>query len=72
VASTNPEFNKVIVKVSLFKSHRQTVQFVLPQDAALVKGAAQLVIIDEAAAIPLSLVKSFFGSHLIFLASTVN
>ena len=34
--------------------------------------AADLLVIDEAAAIPLPLVKSMLGSYLIFMASTIN
>lgn len=35
-------------------------------------GQAELLCIDEAAAIPLPLVKSLLGPYLVFLASTVN
>jgi len=35
-------------------------------------GQAELLVIDEAAAIPLPLVKSLFGPYLIFLSSTIN
>ena len=35
-------------------------------------GQAELVIIDEAAAIPLPLVKNLIGPYLVFLASTIN
>jgi N-acetyltransferase 10 len=37
-----------------------------------VLGQAELVIIDEAAAIPLPLVKNLIGPYLVFLASTIN
>jgi len=33
---------------------------------------AELLVIDEAAAIPLPLVKNMFGSYLVFISSTVN
>ena len=33
---------------------------------------AELVVVDEAAAIPLPVVKSLLGPYLVFLASTVN
>ncbi|OBZ68966.1 hypothetical protein A0H81_11153 [Grifola frondosa] len=52
--STNPDFNKAIVRVNVFRSHRQTIQYIDPQDAHVL-GQAELVIIDEAAAIPLPL-----------------
>ncbi len=33
---------------------------------------AELVVIDEAAAIPLPLVRSLLGPYLVFMASTIN
>ncbi|KAJ3112824.1 N-acetyltransferase 10 [Phlyctochytrium bullatum] len=56
VQSTNPEFQKAIVRVNIFKQHRQTIQ----------------VSEYEAAAIPLPVVKSLLGPYLIFMASTIN
>lgn len=35
-------------------------------------GQAELLVIDEAAAIPLPLVKSLLGPYLVFMASTIN
>jgi N-acetyltransferase 10 len=37
-----------------------------------VLGQAELVVIDEAAAIPLPLVKQLIGPYLVFMASTIN
>ncbi|CAB4420905.1 unnamed protein product [Rhizophagus irregularis] len=71
VQSTNPDFNKAIVRVNIFRQHRQTIQYIQPQDAHVL-GQAELVVIDEAAAIPLSLVKSLIGPYLVFMASTIN
>ena len=34
IESTNPEFNRAIVRVNIFRDHRQTIQFILPQDHA--------------------------------------
>jgi tRNA(Met) C34 N-acetyltransferase TmcA len=62
---------KAIVRVNVFRTHRQTVQYVAPQHAERVAGA-ELLIIDEAAAIPLPVVKSLLGPYLVFLCSTVN
>ena len=31
--STNPEFGNAIVRVNLFRDHRQTVQYIAPEDA---------------------------------------
>ncbi|TFY76095.1 hypothetical protein EWM64_g7915 [Hericium alpestre] len=69
--STNPDFNKAIVRVNVFREHRQTIQYIQPQDAHVL-GQAELVIIDEAAAIPLPLVRNLMGPYLVFLASTIN
>ncbi|KZT24613.1 DUF699-domain-containing protein [Neolentinus lepideus HHB14362 ss-1] len=71
VQSTNPDFNKAIVRVNVFRGHRQTIQYIQPQDAHVL-GQAELVVIDEAAAIPLPLVRNLIGPYLVFMASTIN
>ncbi|MCJ1478739.1 killer toxin resistant protein [Lambiella insularis] len=71
IQSTNPDFNKAIVRVNVHRSHRQTIQYIQPQDA-YVLGQAELLVIDEAAAIPLPLVKKLIGPYLVFMASTIN
>ena len=71
VQATNPEFGKAIVRVNIFRGHRQTVQYIAPQDADKL-GQAELVVIDEAAAIPLPLVRKLLGPYLVFLSSTIN
>lgn len=68
---TNPAFNKAIVRVDIKRDHRQTIQYIAPTDAHVL-GQAELVIIDEAAAIPLPVVKKLMGPYLIFMASTIN
>ena len=42
-----------------------------PSDAHKL-GQAELVVIDEAAAIPLPLVKELLGPYLVFMSSTIN
>ncbi|XP_053304561.1 RNA cytidine acetyltransferase [Spea bombifrons] len=71
IQSVNPEFEKAVVRVNVFKEHRQTIQYIHPADAVKL-GQAELVVIDEAAAIPLPLVKSLMGPYLVFMASTIN
>lgn len=71
VQSLNPEFNKAVIRVNVFREHRQTIQYIHPADAVKL-GQAELVVIDEAAAIPLPLVKSLLGPYLVFMASTIN
>ena len=65
------DFGKVVVRINIFRNHRQTIQYVLPSDHALL-AQAELVAIDEAAAIPLPLVKRLMGPYLVFISSTIN
>lgn len=71
VRSTNPEFNKALVRVNVFRDHRQTIQYLHPTDHQRL-GQCELLVIDEAAAIPLPFVKAMLGPYLVFLASTIN
>ncbi|MCO5551203.1 hypothetical protein L7F22_004702 [Adiantum nelumboides] len=65
------EWKDVVVRVNVFRGHRQTIQYIAPTDAHVL-GQAELVVIDEAAAIPLTLVRSLMGPYLVFLSSTIN
>ena len=69
--SINPDFNKAIVRVNVHRQHRQTIQYIQPQDAHVL-GQAELLVIDEAAAMPLPLVQKLMGPYLVFMASTIN
>uniref|UniRef100_A0A182NDD7 RNA cytidine acetyltransferase n=1 Tax=Anopheles dirus TaxID=7168 RepID=A0A182NDD7_9DIPT len=71
IRSTNPDFNKAIIRINVTRNNRQTIQYISPSDAHLLN-AADLLIIDEAAAIPLPMVKAMLGSYLVFMASTIN
>ncbi len=75
VQSTNPDFGRVIVRINIHRvntHHRQTILYVAPGDAHLL-GQAELVVVDEAAAIPLPLVHALIsGPHLSWMASTIN
>jgi len=71
IQSTNADWNKAIVRVNVHRQHRQTIQYIRPQDAHVL-GQAELVVIDEAAAIPLPLVKKLLGPYLVFMSSTIN
>ncbi|KAF3854987.1 hypothetical protein F7725_023042 [Dissostichus mawsoni] len=59
IQSLNPDFNKAVVR------------YIHPGDAVKL-GQAELLVIDEAAAIPLPLVKKLLGPYLVFMASTIN
>ena len=69
--SSNPEFNEDIVQADVFHDHRQTIQYIHPTDAAKLC-QAELVVMDEAAAIPLPLVKSLLVPYQVFMVSTIN
>ncbi|KAM7204296.1 nucleolar ATPase [Naviculisporaceae sp. PSN 640] len=71
IQSTNPDFNKAIVRVNIHRNHRQTIQYFRPQDHHVL-GQAELVVIDEAAAIPLPVVRKLMGPYLVFMASTIS
>lgn len=84
IQATAEEMRGCIVRVNIHKvasesaqdeikrSHRQTIMYVHPQDAALIS-QAELLVIDEAAAIPLPYVQSLTATaQVTFLASTVN
>ncbi|XP_014215555.1 RNA cytidine acetyltransferase [Copidosoma floridanum] len=70
--STNPEFNQATIRANVFRDHRQTIQYIHPADAKGKLNLAELLVIDEAAAIPLPYVKAMLGPYLTFMASTIN
>ena len=59
------------MRINVTRAHRQTIQYILPQHAERAT-QAELLVIDEAAAIPLPTVQSLLGPYLVFLCSTVN
>ncbi|KAG7174649.1 RNA cytidine acetyltransferase-like 2 [Homarus americanus] len=71
IQSTNVDFNEAVVCVNIFREYRQTIQYLDPADSEKLT-QAELLVIDEAAAIPLSYVKSLIGSCNVIMASTVN
>ncbi|KAJ4970584.1 hypothetical protein NE237_003683 [Protea cynaroides] len=71
VKSANPEFKRATVRINIYKQHRQTIQYLQPHEHEKLS-QVELLVIDEAAAIPLPVVKSLLGPYLVFLSSTVN
>lgn len=69
--SENSEWGKCIVRINIFKEHRQTIQWIAPNDSHVL-AQAELLVIDEAAAIPLPTVKKLLGPYCVFMASTIN
>ncbi|XP_078428150.1 RNA cytidine acetyltransferase 1-like [Wolffia australiana] len=71
VRSADPELKKATIRLNIYKQHRQTIQYIQPRDHGKLS-QVELLVIDEAAAIPLPIVKSMLGPYLVFLSSTVN
>jgi len=71
VQAESAELNKALVRVNVFRDHRQTIQYVAPTDWQHL-AQAELLVIDEAAAIPLPVVKKLLGPYLVLISSTVN
>ncbi|KAJ9171333.1 hypothetical protein P3X46_014718 [Hevea brasiliensis] len=71
VRSTDLEFRKTITQINVYKEHSQIVQYIQPHDHVKLS-QAELLVIDEAAAIPLPVVKSLLGQYLVFISSTVS
>ncbi|KPI89073.1 hypothetical protein ABL78_1809 [Leptomonas seymouri] len=65
------EFAKCLIRINVFREHRQTIHFVSATDTAKF-AQAEVVVIDEAAALPLTLVKAILGPYLVILSSTVS
>ncbi|XP_058111016.1 RNA cytidine acetyltransferase 2-like [Magnolia sinica] len=71
VKSANPDFKKATVRINIYKQHRQTIQYIQPHEHEKLS-QVELLVVDEAAAIPLPVVKALLGPYLVFLSSTVN
>ncbi|XP_034220704.1 RNA cytidine acetyltransferase 2 isoform X2 [Prunus dulcis] len=69
--SSDPLLKKATLQINIFKQHRQTIQYIRPQEHEKLS-QVELLVVDEAAAIPLPVVKSLLGPYLVFLSSTVN
>ena len=70
IQNGNGDFRGNIVSISITKNHKQVIRFILPSDI-LIFQMAEMVVIDEAAAIPLHIVKRIMPDALTFMASTV-
>lgn len=68
---TGREAIKCVIAVEIHKSHRQSIRYVKPEEKDKF-ASAELVAIDEAAAIPLPIVRALMGDRLTFMSSTVN
>lgn len=70
--ATGREETKCVTAVEIHRDHRQTIRYVRPDETDKF-ASAELVAVDEAAAIPLPVVRKLMGGkRLTFLSSTVN
>jgi len=67
----HPELVGAILRVRVRRRQRQTVEYVAPEDHSLL-GGAELVVVDEAAAIPLPLVAGLIRGRTSLISSTVS
>ena len=65
------DFKGSIISIDIIKNHKQTIKYILPTDILLFQ-LAELLIIDEAAAIPLNIVKRILPDCVTFMASTIQ
>lgn len=75
IRSNDPKHGNAIVRINVYKDHNQSIHYIDPIEASQSKLSVQmsnLFVIDEAAAIPLPIVKTFLTSQLVFLSSTIN
>ncbi|KAJ1508082.1 hypothetical protein HMI56_007470 [Coelomomyces lativittatus] len=61
-----------VVQINVYKTHRQTIRYATPHDVHHMTSSMEILVIDEAAAIPLPIVKQWTFPALVFLASTVH
>lgn len=63
--------NMAVVSFFVFCFWFSFLQYILPHEHEKLS-QVELLVVDEAAAIPLPVVKSLLGPYLVFLSSTVN
>ena len=61
----------VILRINVFKTHLQVIQYIQPSESVKLS-QAELLIVDEAAAIPLPLTQKLLGPYITFLSSTIT
>lgn len=75
IRSNDQDQNNAIIEIRFNKNHKQSIKYIDPVEASNSRRSmheSDLLVIDEAAAIPLTVVKTLIGPQLIFLSSTVS
>ncbi len=63
---------KIPSRINIFKKHKQTIQYIEPNRAQSSLAGADILAIDEAASIPLPVVKKLLGHCATILSTTVH
>lgn len=71
IKGSEADTKNCIVRVNLYSKGRQIIQYVKPSETDKIL-YAELVVIDEAAAIPLPIVKKMIGPWPLFISSTIH
>lgn len=67
----NPRY-KCIDRINVFSSHNQQIKFIYPSEIEKYKNLIELLMVDEAAAIPLNFLDKIMGTYVIFISSTTG
>lgn len=72
IQSVNPRFQNALLGLNIFRDHPQAVRFVYPGDIENKLEQAEVVVIDEAASMPLQLLKNLLGPYIVLMTSTIE
>lgn len=65
VRGVEDPIKNLIIKINIYKDHKQTITYIDPNDNSLTQNA-EIMVIDEAAAIPLHVVKKLMRIFIFF------
>lgn len=66
IKGVEKELNKLIIRINIKRDHMQTISYISPTDYTILKHC-EILVIDEAAAIPLNIVKNLMSKHIIII-----
>ncbi|GFQ66947.1 RNA cytidine acetyltransferase [Trichonephila clavata] len=72
IQSVNPKFKNNLTGINIFRDHPQSIRFILPEDIGQRLEQAELVVFDEAAAIPVHILRNLFGPYIVLMASSTS
>ena len=71
VKGVEKDLNKQIIRINITRDHYQSISYINPTDFGILSHC-EILVIDEAAAIPLNIVKELMINCLTFMASTIQ